>query len=172
MLSTTSQYALRALVRLGGVEAAPTLIERLAELLNARKLPLLADLRDESTEDIRVVLVPRSRGVPPELVMEQLFRQSELETRLNLNMNVLDAQGVPRVMGLPELLQAFIDHRMEVLVRGSRFRLAKIDDTLQQTIPAVGVWLTRYNDVIKNGPWGKIWRRSGETVPRGFIANR
>jgi len=107
------------------------LIERLAELLNARKLPLLADLRDESTEDIRVVLVPRSRGVPPELVMEQLFRQSELETRLNLNMNVLDAQGVPRVMGLPELLQAFIDHRMEVLVRGSRFRLAKIDDRLE-----------------------------------------
>ncbi len=107
------------------------LIERLAELLSAKKLPLLADLRDESTEDIRLVLVPRSRGVPAELVMEQLFRQSELETRLSLNMNVLDGQGVPRVMGLGELLEAFIAHRMEVLVRGSRFRLGKIDDRLE-----------------------------------------
>jgi len=107
------------------------LIERLAELLQAKKLPLLADLRDESSEDIRLVLIPRSRGVPPELVMEQLFRQSELETRLALNMNVLDAQGVPRVMGLLDLLQAFIDHRMEVLIRGSRFRLGKIDDRLE-----------------------------------------
>ena len=107
------------------------LIERLAELLQAKKLPLLADLRDESSEDIRLVLVPRSRGVPPELVMEQLFRQSELETRLPLNMNVLDAQGVPRVMGLAALLQSYIDHRMEVLIRGSRFRLGKIDDRLE-----------------------------------------
>jgi topoisomerase IV subunit A len=107
------------------------LIERLAELLAAKKLPLLADLRDESSEDIRLVLVPRSRGVPAELVMEQLFRQSELETRLSLNMNVLDAQGVPRVMGLVELLDAFIAHRLEVLVRGSRFRLGKIDDRLE-----------------------------------------
>ncbi len=107
------------------------LIERLAELLAAKKLPLLADLRDESSEDIRLVLVPRSRGVPAELVMEQLFRLSELETRLSLNMNVLDAQGVPRVMGLLELLDAFIAHRMEVLVRGSRFRLGKIDDRLE-----------------------------------------
>jgi topoisomerase-4 subunit A len=107
------------------------LVERLAELLAAKKLPLLADLRDESSEDIRLVLVPRSRGVPAELVMEQLFRQSELETRLALNMNVLDAQGVPRVMGLVELLEAFIAHRMEVLVRGSRFRLGKIEDRLE-----------------------------------------
>jgi topoisomerase IV subunit A len=81
------------------------LIERLAELLAAKKLPLLADLRDESSEDIRLVLVPRSRGVPAELVMEQLFRQSELD--------------------------AFIAHRLEVLVRGSRFRLGKIDDRLE-----------------------------------------
>ncbi len=107
------------------------LIERLAELLATKKLPLLADLRDESSEDIRLVLVPRSRGVPAELVMEQLFRQSELETRLSLNMNVLDAQGVPRVMGLLELLEAFIAHRLEVLVRRSRFRLGKIDDRLE-----------------------------------------
>jgi topoisomerase-4 subunit A len=107
------------------------LIERLAELLAAKKLPLLADLRDESSEDIRLVLVPRSRGVPAELVMEQLFRQSELESRLSLNMNVLDAQGVPRVMGLLELLEAFIAHRLDVLVRRSRFRLGKIDDRLE-----------------------------------------
>lgn len=107
------------------------LIERLAELLAAKKLPHLTDLRDESTEDIRIVLIPRSRTVPPEVVMEQLFRQSDLEVRLSLNMNVLDAQGVPRVMTLVEMLQAFIEHRMEVLIRRSNFRLRKIDERLE-----------------------------------------
>ena len=106
------------------------LIERLAELLAAKKLPLLSDLRDESTEDIRIVLVPRTRSVPPELLMEQLFRLSELETRISLNMNVLDRAGVPRVMSLAEILGAFIDHRMEVLVRRSRHRFGKIEDRL------------------------------------------
>ncbi|MCB2010699.1 MAG: DNA topoisomerase IV subunit A [Geminicoccaceae bacterium] len=107
------------------------LIERLAELLAARKLPLLADLRDESTEDIRIVLIPRSRSVPAELLMEQLFRQSEMEVRLSLNMNVLDGRGVPGVLGLARMLAAFIDHRMEVLVRRSNFRLGKIEDRLE-----------------------------------------
>ncbi len=107
------------------------LVERLAELLAQKKLPLLADLRDESTETVRLVLVPRSRSVTPELLMEQLFRQSELEVRLSLNLNVLDAAGVPRVMSLAEALDAFLAHRMEVLVRRSRHRLAKVLDRLE-----------------------------------------
>ena len=107
------------------------LVERLAELLAQKKLPLLADLRDESTEAVRLVLVPRSRSVTPELLMEQLFRQSELEVRLSLNLNVLDAAGVPRVMSLAEALEAFLAHRLEVLVRRSRHRLAKVLDRLE-----------------------------------------
>ena len=107
------------------------LVERMAELLNQKKLPLLADLRDESTGAVRLVLVPRSRAVPPELLMEQLFRLTDLEARLPLNMNVLDAAGTPRVMGLGEALAAYLDHRMEVLVRRSRHRLAKVLDRLE-----------------------------------------
>ena len=107
------------------------LIERLAELLAARKLPLLADLRDESTEDIRIVLIPRNRSVPAELLMEQLFRQSDMEVRLSLNMNVLDGRGVPGVMSLADMLEAFICHRMDVLVRRSNYRLGRIDDRLE-----------------------------------------
>jgi topoisomerase IV subunit A len=107
------------------------LIERIAELLALRKLPLLADVRDESAEEVRLVLIPRSRTVPAELLMEQLFRQTELEVRLLLNLNVLDAEGVPRVMSLRQALRAFLEHRMVVLVRRSRFRLAKALDRLE-----------------------------------------
>ncbi len=107
------------------------LVERLAELLSLKKLPLLGDLRDESSDTVRLVLVPKARTVPPELLMESLFRTSDLEVRLSLNMNVLDRTGVPRVMGLAELLSSFLDHRMEVLVRRSRFRLTKIADRLE-----------------------------------------
>ena len=107
------------------------LIERMAELLNLKKLPLLADLRDESTESVRLVLIPRSRSITPELLMEQLFRTTELEVRLSLNMNVLDAAGVPRVMSLAEVLEAYLAHRMEVLIRRSRHRLAKVLDRLE-----------------------------------------
>jgi topoisomerase IV subunit A len=102
------------------------LIERMAELLEQKKLPLLEDVRDESAEDIRVVLVPKSRTVEPEILMEQLFRQTELEVRIGLNMNVLDHGLIPRVMSLKEVLQAFIDHRRDVLVRRTTHRLAKI----------------------------------------------
>jgi topoisomerase-4 subunit A len=107
------------------------LVEQLAGLLAAKKLPLLGDLRDESSDAIRLVLIPRSRGVPPEHLMESLFRQTELETRLSLNLNVLDAQGVPRVMSLAEALQAFLDHRMTVLLRRSRHRIGRINDRLE-----------------------------------------
>ena len=107
------------------------LIEKVAELLNDKKLALLADIRDESAEDVRVVLEPRNRTVEAELLMEQLFRQTDLEVRVPLNMNVLDKDAVPRVMNLKEVLRAFLDHRMEVLERRSRHRLAKIDRRLE-----------------------------------------
>ena len=102
------------------------LIEKIAALLEERKLPLLADVRDESTDTVRLVLEPKTRNVDPVVLMESLFRATELETRVPLNMNVLDAQGVPRVMDLKEALQSFLDHRRDVLQRVTRFRLAEI----------------------------------------------
>ena len=102
------------------------LIEKIALLLEERKLPLLADVRDESTDQVRIVLEPKTRNVDPVMLMESLFRATELETRVPLNMNVLDAQGVPRVMDLKDVLQSFLDHRREVLQRATRFRLAEI----------------------------------------------
>jgi topoisomerase-4 subunit A len=106
------------------------LVERIAELLEAKKLPMLEDVRDESTEDIRLVLEPKSRNVDAALLMESLFRQTELETRVGLNMNVLDGAGVPRVMSLGETLRAFLDHQKDVLVRRTRFRLSRIERRL------------------------------------------
>ena len=102
------------------------LIEKIAALLEEKKLPLLADIRDESTEDVRLVFEPKTRNVDAEMLMEQLFRQTELEIRVPLNLNVLDPAGVPRVMSLKEALQAFLDHRREVLLRRSRHRLAAV----------------------------------------------
>src|SRR5438128_6084308 len=102
------------------------LVERIAALLEEKKLPLLADVRDESTEDVRLVLEPKTRNVDAEMLMEQLFRLTELEVRVPLNLNVLDPQGVPRVMNLKEALQAFLDHRRNVLQRTSRHRLAAV----------------------------------------------
>jgi topoisomerase-4 subunit A len=107
------------------------LMEKMAELYRAKKLPLLGNIRDESAEDIRLVLEPKSRQVDPEMLMESLFKVTELENRFNLNMNVLDAQGVPRVMGLREVLQSFLDHRHEVLVRRSEYRLEQIARRLE-----------------------------------------
>ena len=102
------------------------LIERIAELISAKKLPLLADLRDESAEDIRVVFEPKSRTVDPQLLMEQLFRNTELEARIPLNMNVLSEGRVPKVMSLRDVLREWLDHRKVVLLRRSNFRLAEI----------------------------------------------
>lgn len=107
------------------------LIEKIAELLVARKLPLLADVRDESAEDIRVVLEPKSRTVDATLMMEQLFRATELEARIPLNMNVLSRGKVPKVMSLRQVLREWLDHRKEVLVRRSNFRLAEIARRLE-----------------------------------------
>ncbi|WP_394689924.1 DNA topoisomerase IV subunit A [Hoeflea sp.] len=107
------------------------LIEKIAELLIARKLPLLDDVRDESAEDIRLVLVPKSRSVDPTLLMESLFRLTELESRVPLNLNVLSMGRVPRVMGLGEVLSEWLAHRREVLQRRSRHRLAAIERRLE-----------------------------------------
>jgi len=107
------------------------LVERLAELLNQRKLPLLEDVRDESAEDIRLVLVPKSRNVEPVQLMASLFQASDLETRFSLNLNVLDKDQVPRVMDLRSVLRAFLDHRHEVLQRRTRYRLGKIEHRLE-----------------------------------------
>ena len=107
------------------------IVEKLAELLQQRKLPLLADIHDESAEDIRLVLEPKNGKVDPEVLMEHLFKLSDLEVRIGLNMNVLDAQQTPRVMPLRDALQAFLDHRHEVLIRRTKFRLAQIERRLE-----------------------------------------
>jgi topoisomerase-4 subunit A len=107
------------------------LIEQIASLIEERKLPLVGDVRDESTETVRLVIEPKSRGVEPEVLMETLFRATALEARFPLNMNVLDATRTPRVMKLREVLQAWLDHRHEVLIRRSRHRLNAIERRLE-----------------------------------------
>ncbi|MEL0234080.1 MAG: DNA topoisomerase IV subunit A, partial [Alphaproteobacteria bacterium] len=107
------------------------LIERMADMLQAKKLPFLADIRDESAEDLRIVLEPKSRRLEPEVVMESLFKLTDLETRVPLNLNVLDSDGRPGVMSLREALNAWLAHRREVLVRRSSFRLGKIASRLE-----------------------------------------
>ena len=103
------------------------LIERIASLVTERKVPILADVNDESAEDTRIVLEPRAGTVDPDVLMETLFRQTDLEIRFPLNLNVLDARRTPGVMNLREVLQAFLNHRREVLLRRSRHRIGKID---------------------------------------------
>jgi len=107
------------------------LIEQIAQLLEEKKLPLLADLRDESTEQVRIVLEPKSRNVEPAVLMETLFRATALESRFPLNMNVLDADRTPRVMSLKEVLRAWLDHRHEVLQRRTNHRLGAIARRLE-----------------------------------------
>jgi topoisomerase-4 subunit A len=107
------------------------LIEKIAELIVNKKLPFLDDITDESAEDIRVVLVPKNKSMDPELLMAQLYRNTDLESRFSLNMNVLDGGIVPKVMNLKEVLQAFINHRQDVLVRRSKNRLEQINHRLE-----------------------------------------
>ncbi len=107
------------------------LIEDIAALINDKKLPILADVRDESDAAIRLVIEPRSRNVDAAVLMESLFRLTDLETRFPLNLNVLDRDHVPRVMSLAEALQAFLDHQLDVIARRTRFRLGRIDDRLE-----------------------------------------
>ena len=107
------------------------LIERVAELMTDRKLPLIGDIRDESAEDIRIVIEPKTRNVDATLLMEQLFRNTEFESRIPLNMNVLSGGKVPKVMSLRDVLREWLDHRKEVLVRRTNFRLAEIARRLE-----------------------------------------
>jgi topoisomerase-4 subunit A len=102
------------------------LIEKIAELLEEKKLPLLADIREESAEQIRLVFEPKTRNVDPDVLMESLFRSTDLEVRIPLNLNVLDSKGVPRVMSLKDAMREFLDHRLVVLERRSRHRLDEI----------------------------------------------
>ena len=116
------------------------LVERLAELINEKKLPLVADARDESAEDIRLVIEPRARTVDAELLMESLFKLTELESRISLNMNVLIKGRIPKVVGLAEALTEWLAHRREVLLRRSNFRLNRIEHRLE----VLGGYLVAY----------------------------
>jgi topoisomerase-4 subunit A len=107
------------------------LVEKIAELLSEKKLPLLGDVRDESAEEIRLILEPKSRTVDPILLMESLFRLTELEVRFGLNMNVLSAGQIPNVLSLRDVLRQWLEHRIEVLVRRSEYRLKKIEHRLE-----------------------------------------
>ncbi|KRE17449.1 DNA topoisomerase IV subunit A [Bosea sp. Root381] len=134
------------------------LIEKIAELLNEKKLPLVADIRDESAEDIRIVIEPRARNVDPALMMESLFRLTELESRISMNMNVLTGGLVPRVLGLNEALRAWLDHRREVLLRRSRFRLGQIEKRLEilRGLLIVYLYLDRVIKIIREEDEPKI----------------
>jgi topoisomerase-4 subunit A len=134
------------------------LVERLAELINEKKLPLVADVRDESAEDIRLVIEPRSRSVDAELMMESLFKLTELESRIPLNMNVLVKGRIPQVLGLAEALREWLDHRREVLLRRSRHRLAEIEHRLE----VLGGYLVAYLNLDKVI---KIIRKEDEPKP-------
>jgi topoisomerase IV subunit A len=121
------------------------LVEKLAELINEKKLPLVADVRDESAEDIRLVIEPRARTVDAALMMESLFKLTELESRIPLNMNVLVKGRVPKVLGLAEVLREWLDHRREVLVRRSKHRQAQIEHRLE----VLGGYLVAYLNLDK-----------------------
>ncbi|KCV80740.1 DNA topoisomerase IV subunit A [Actibacterium atlanticum] len=107
------------------------LIEKIAELIQLKKIPILGDIRDESADDIRLIIEPKTKNVDPDVLMGTLFKQSDLEVRFSLNMNVLIDGRTPKVCSLKEVLRAFLDHRREVLLRRSRFRLGKIDHRLE-----------------------------------------
>src|ERR1700757_526615 len=119
------------------------LVEKIAELLNEKKLPLVGDVRDESAEDIRLVIEPKSRAVDPELLMESLFRLSELESRIPLNLNVLVKGRVPKVLGLAECLKEWLDHLRDVLIRRSNYRKAQIENRLE----VLGGYLIAYLNI-------------------------
>jgi len=107
------------------------LVERIAMLMDAKRLPLLEDVLDESTEDVRLVLEPKSKLVDPEMMMESVFKLTDLEVRASLNLNVLDPSGTPRVMNLKEALKIWVEHRREVVTRRAQTRLAKVEDRLE-----------------------------------------
>lgn len=125
--------------------AKSRLIENIADLLQAKKLPLLDDVNDESADDVRLVLTPKSRNVDPAVLMESLFRATDLEVRIPLNLNVLDKDCVPQVMDLRTTLRAWLDHRQDVLQRRSRYKLANIEARLE----VLAGYLIAYLDLDK-----------------------
>ena len=144
------------------------LIEKLAEVIQLKKVPLLADVRDESADDIRIVLEPRSRTVDPDMLMTMLYRTSDLETRFSLNMNVLIDGRVPKVCSLAEVLRAFLDHRRVVLKRRSQHRLEKIDHRLEILAGFIIAFLNldrvidiiRYDDDPKRALMAEDWSKT------------
>ena len=143
------------------------LIEKIAEVIQTKKVPILADVRDESAEDIRIVLEPKSRNVDPDVLMNMLFRNTDLESRFSLNMNVLIDGVTPKVCSLKEVLRAFLDHRREVLQRRSEHRLAKIDHRLEVLEGFITAFLNldrvidiiRYDDEPKAALMREDWTR-------------
>ena len=143
------------------------LVERLAELIQTKKVPILADIRDESADDIRMVLEPRTKNVDPDVLMGMLFRNSDLETRFSLNMNVLIDGLTPKVCSMKEVLRAFLDFRREVLIRRSQHRMDKIDHRLEVLEGLIVAFLNldrvidiiRYDDdpkaALMREDWGK-----------------
>jgi len=121
------------------------LIERIAELLNEKKLLLVGDIRDESAEDVRIVIEPKTRNVDPEVLMETLFKQTELESRISLNLNVLVKGRIPKVLGLAEVLREWLDHLRDVLLRRSNYRKAQIENRLE----VLGGYLIAYLNLDK-----------------------
>jgi topoisomerase IV subunit A len=148
--------------------AKSKLIEKLAELIQLKKVPILADVRDESAEDVRIVLEPRARTVDPDMLMGQLFRNSDLEIRFALNMNVLIDGKTPKVCSLKEVLRAFLDHRREVLQRRARHRMDKIDHRLEVLEGFIIAYLNldrvidiiRYDDDPKAALMRETWGRA------------
>ncbi|MFN3147731.1 MAG: DNA topoisomerase IV subunit A [Paracoccaceae bacterium] len=145
------------------------LIEKLAEVIQTKKVPLLADVRDESADDIRIVLEPRTRNVDPDLLMGMLFRNSDLELRFSLNMNVLIDGRTPKVCSLKEVLRAFLDHRRDVLQRRTRHRLGKIDHRLEVLEGLIVAFLNldRVIDIIRydDDPKAALMRQDWSAVP-------
>ncbi|UWP95628.1 DNA topoisomerase IV subunit A [Aliiroseovarius crassostreae] len=149
------------------------LIEKIAEVIQTKKVPILADIRDESADDIRIVLEPKSKNVDPELLMNMMFRNSDLETRFSLNMNVLIDGVTPKVCSMKEVLRAFLDHRREVLGRRSRHRMEKIDHRLEVLEGFIIAFLNldrvidiiRYDDDPKAALMREVW---GRAFPRAM----
>ncbi|MGP6087572.1 DNA topoisomerase IV subunit A [Antarctobacter jejuensis] len=143
------------------------LVERIAELIQTKKVPILADVRDESAEDVRMILEPRSKNVDPDVLMNMLFRNSDLEVRFSLNMNVLIDGVTPKVCSLKEVLRAFLDFRREVLIRRSKHRMAKIDNRLEVLEGLIVAFLNldrvidiiRYDDDPKAALMYEDWSR-------------
>lgn len=143
------------------------LIEKLAELIQTKKIPILADVRDESADDVRIVLEPRTRTVEPDMLMGMLFKNSDLEIRFSLNMNVLIDGKVPKVCSLKEVLRAFLDHRRDVLQRRSLHRMEKIDHRLEVLEGFIIAFLNldrvidiiRYDDDPKRALMAEDWSK-------------